>query len=236
MRTLFSGLLASLLLGTGLASAADEPKSDPAAEKLVKEAHDARVDWGSAFPGFTCKLVATVDGKQQNGRLTVGADHHVTVELPDGPVKDLATPQLESLIDHRFATGSGPANVVFADDVKEHPLGRLVQWTGGNTRYRILGDVITEVHRSTGKGKFVISVTEVTRNAEGRYLPRSFNVSYWDGEGNLRMNEDYLEEYVRVGNLDLPRRRLLIRTAKGERMVAEIRFSDHEVLPAKPSK
>jgi hypothetical protein len=219
-----------MLLGLS-AIHAEEKKSDPAAEKMIKDAHLARADWDAAFPGFTCKLVACLDGKQQTGKLIVGADHKVTVELAEGAISDWATPQLESLVAHRFAANREKYDVVFADEETHHPLGRLIKFSGTTNVYRIDGDVITEVHRTMGKGKFTISVTEVVRNTEGKYLPRSFNVSYWDGEGNLRANEDYLEEYTRIGKLDLPKRRLQIKTSKGERVVGELRFSDYEVAP-----
>jgi uncharacterized membrane protein len=235
VRYLASTLLPGLLVGLSLV-AAEEKKSDPAAEKMIKEAHQARADWDAAFPGFTCKLTAVVDGKQATGKLIVGADHNVRVELPEGPVADWATPQLESLVAHRFAANRERYDVVFADDELHHPLGRLIKFSGTSNVYRINGDVITEVHRSTGKGKFTISMTEVVRNAEGKYLPRSFNVSYWDADGNLRTNEDYLEEYTRVGKLDLPKRRIQIKTGKNERTVSELRMSDYEVTPAAARK
>jgi Protein of unknown function (DUF3386) len=226
-----------LLFGLAVAVADDQKptvKSDPEAEKLIKDAHVARASWETAsFPGFSCKLVAVLDGKEAVGKLTVAADGKLQIDLPVGPVREWAVPQLESLVSHRFAGDRGRYDVAFADAETKHPMGRLIQFSGTKNFYRIQGNVITEVHRKSGDGTFTISVTDVVRNTEGKYLPRSFNVSYWDGAGNLVRNEDYLEEYTRVGKLDVPTRRLQIRTAKGERVVGELRMSDHQLTNAK---
>jgi uncharacterized protein DUF3386 len=222
----------------GLASVrADEPKtkapSDPAAALLMQEAHRARGGWDATFPGFTCKLVAVVNGTETTGRLAVTAEGKLKIELPAGPINDWAAKQLESLVSHRMTGERSQYDVTFADTEMKHPLGRLIKFAGAHNFYRIKGDVITEVHRSMGEGKFTISVTDVARNAEGKYLPRSYNVSFWDGAGNLVRHEDYLEDYARVGKYDVPTRRLQIKTAKGERVVGELRMSEHVLMPVK---
>ena len=69
------------------------------------------------------------------------------------------------------------------------------------------------------------------KNKEGKLLPRHFNVSYWDTKSGLLVrNEDYQEEWIRLGAYDLPRRRLAIETGANERTVAEILLGDHQLL------
>ena len=46
----------------------------------------------------------------------------------------------------------------------------------------------------------------------------------------LQFEALYQEEWVHVGNYDLPRRRLYIKTGKDSRNVGELRLSNHELL------
>jgi len=204
---------------------------DPAAEKLMKDAHVVRSGWDKSFPGFTAQLVVNIDGQEATGKFTVTKEGKLDIELPAGPLADWAQQQLDSIVSHRNAGVRDKYDVSFADDVVNHPLGRLLKFSGSHNFYRIKGDLITEVHRETGKGgKFTISVTEAVKNSDGKYLPKAFSVTYWDGDGNITRNEDYHEDWVRVGNYDLPARRLLVRTSKGARSVAELKLNNPKLL------
>jgi hypothetical protein len=79
--------------------------------------------------------------------------------------------------------------------------------------------------------RFTITVTDVTRTAERKTLPRHFNVSYWDAQtGDLKSNDDFQDDWARVRAFDLPARRLMVRTAKDQRQVAELVLTNHVLL------
>jgi hypothetical protein len=228
-------LLTGILVGR---AAADEPKADPVAEAMMRKAHLARSGWDASFPGFKAELTVAIDGRRQRGTVKVAPDGAVDVQLPEGPAKDWATEQLESITMHRAAGVRDRYEVSFADDVTDHPLGRLIKFHDSTSHsvYRIQDDVITEVHRQMGKVRFTISVTDVIRNDQDQTLPRHFNVSYWDAaSGALESNHDFTDEWIRVGKFDLPKTRLLVRTAKNLRQVSELRLSGHDLLSAKPA-
>lgn len=211
-------------------------KTDPAAERIMVEAHRARSHWGADFPGFTASIAVWLDGTATHGRATVQSDGTVELDMPDGPAKKWAAEQLESIAFHRLAAAKDSYDVSFADAVTDHPLGRLIKFhdSSSHSLYRVKDDVITEVHRTMGKTRFTISVTSVTRDAQGKTLPSHFNVSYWDGpSGNLISNEDYQEKWTSLHGFDLPQRRVLIRTSNNQRSVAELQLSDLRLLPAK---
>ena len=70
--------------------------------------------------------------------------------------------------------GESDDRVSFADEQTDHPLGRLIKLDYDSamaSAYRIKDDVIREVNRQMDGGRFTISVFEVNRNAEGKYLP-----------------------------------------------------------------
>jgi hypothetical protein len=224
------------LLLASIAGAA-EKAADPEAEKLMHDSHAARSTWGPDFPGFTARLKANLDGKEVEGDVTIRPDGKIDLKLPDNPVSEWARRQLQSIVMHRQAGVRDRYNVAFADDQTDHPLGRLIQFLDSKNQYRVKGDLVTEVHRDMGRTRFTITVTDVTRDADGKQLPRAFSVSYWNGEtGELTRAEDYQEEWTRLGKFGLPKRRLLIQTMKGERSVGELKLSEHQLLPAKAAK
>lgn len=227
LRTLFC--LSGVLLAATLAAQESDMRS---AEQMMIDAHKARSAWDKNFPGFKADLTATMDNNVIKGSLNVPADGKVQLKLPEGDVAMWAKEQFDSIVSHRFPTLRDSYDVSFADKEVNHPLGRLISFKGNRHNfYRIHGNVITEVHRQFPTSKFIISVTETARNKDGQLLPQHFNVSYWDPKTNdLVSNEDYQEEWVRVGDYDLPRRRLYIKTGNDKRSVGELRLSNHELL------
>jgi hypothetical protein len=235
-------LLAILCSLPLVALRAEEPAADPQAEAMMRRAHEVRSRWGESFPGFAARVQVTFDGQVVDGGVQVLPGGTVELDLPTGPAADWAARQLESIAMHRMAGVEEHYDVSFADDDTTHPLGRLIRFHGGSTHtlYRIQEDVITEVHRQLDEQglRFTITITDIERTAEGHVLPRHFNVAYWDlASGALRSDEDFQDAWVRVGDFELPARRLLVKSTAGgagsgaARQVAELRLSGHELLP-----
>lgn len=214
----------------------DLSAGDPEAERIMRLAHEARSGWSADFPGFTASAAVTRDADRVEGRLKIQGTS-VELDLPAGELTDWAKGQLESIVMHRSAGVAESYDVSFADDVTRHPLGRLIRFHGGSTHslYRIRDDVITEVHRIFEERgtKFTITVTDVQRNPEGQVLPRHFNVAYWNTkDAALTRNEDFHDDWVRVGRFDLPARRLLVRSTPDKREVIELSLGGHQLLSA----
>lgn len=227
-------LLPLLLLATVSVAEEEEPP-DPEAEAMMLRAHQARSGWENGFPGFTANVAVTIDGDRLEGTVTVQPDGEVAVDLPAGPAAEWVQGQLISIAMHRMAGARERYVASFEDSETDHPLGRLIRFHGGETHavYRIRDDAITEVHREMEGQRFTISVTDVERTPEGKTLTRHFNVSYWDAEGgDLVSNDDFQDDWTRLGEFDLPERRLQIHTAKDQRQVSELVLSDHKLLEA----
>jgi hypothetical protein len=176
-------------------------------------------------------MTISIDGEQQRGQLTVAADGKVKLDgVPESPQRTWAEDQLQSLVGHRQPASTREYDVAFADQTTTHPLGRLIKLNNDpmDSVYRIRGDEITEVHRNMGKVRFTISVVETTRNPEGKYLPRTYTVSFWDAESRqLTRSDVFHDDWTRSGDFDLPKRILNISTTDdSERIVRAIEFKN----------
>ncbi|MBW3543232.1 MAG: DUF3386 family protein [Planctomycetes bacterium] len=221
-----------------LDSAAETEKvaaGSESAEELMRRAHEARAEWGEGFPGFEADVVVSQDDTRVKGRLSVSADGELTLTLAEGLKDEQAVRRrLESLVQHRQAGGEREYDVDFADESHSHPLGRLIRFNDDRLHsiYRVKGDVITEVHRTMGESRFTISVLDVSRNKQGKYLPHIYTVSFWDAKtGDLKDAFTTSNEWKAVGGFDLPSRILTVSTGnEAERHVDEIAIGNHKLL------
>lgn len=182
--------------------AAVQPKVDPLATKLLRDARAARANWEN-FPGFSADLEVNHDGKVVHGRLHVAADGAVKVELPDAAAKAWAQRQLRSLVEHRLDTSAErDTPCAFADDNVAHPLGRAIRVLNDelHSGYRIRDRQILEVNRQMKDFRFTITVLENRLTPEKKHLPTSYIVNNWDLKaGALKSAQAFHQSWRRVG-------------------------------------
>jgi hypothetical protein len=185
---------------------------DPAAVKLFQEALAARAHW-EGFPGFSAHIRGHMDGHAFSGPVSIDAAGTVNAAVKDEAAQSWVQGQLESIVLHRGAgsnarsTGKTDPPVHFADSDLDHPLGRLLIFEGGRfaSSYRIRDKQIVVVNRHMGKENMTITVLDNDRTPEGRFLPRSYTVQYWDAAtGSLKRTETVQERWLRLGSWDLP--------------------------------
>jgi hypothetical protein len=212
--------------------------ADPAAVKLFEDAVAARAKWQS-FPGFTASVEGDVEGRSISGDITVNADGSVLVTAADEPVADWVREQLQSISMHRIAretSGDAPPIVRFADEDEDHPLGRLLEFDGGQfaSSYRVKDGQLTVVNRNFGQQDMTITVLDTDRNPEGGYLSRNYTVQYWDAAtGRLDRTESVQDRWARVGAFDLPRGHTVSTAAAGGLSVRSFTLSGHKLLKTK---
>ncbi len=92
-----------------------------------------------------------------------------------------------------------------------------------------------EVNRSAGPTmRFTISVLEIERNPEGKYLPRSFTMNFFDSKtGELQTSLGYLNAWQRVDGFDLPRTIVEVDAHRGGASTRQITFSNCRLLSAR---
>ena len=212
--------------------------ADPDAAALFKEALAHRAEWRE-FPGFTAELSGHLDGRPFSGKVTVQKDGSVALQTDDPRSKTWLQDQLDSLVMHRLAQPASDSadahqpRLHFVDDVDDHPLGRLLAVEGDamGSSYRIKDRLITVVNRRMGKQNMTITVLDSDKNAEGRFLPHSYVVNYWDaGTGKLNRVETFQERSQRVGSWDLPVMRSILTASESGLSVKVVTLSKHALL------
>jgi hypothetical protein len=219
----------------------ERTEPDAEAVALFQEAIAARAQWKD-FPGFTAQVEGHMDGRSFTGTVTVDAKGEVDVESEEMVAKPWLQEQLESIAMHRNAGPSKPATdrpkpvLRFADVKDDHPLGRLLIFDGGKfaASYRVKDKQIIVVNRYTAKQHMTITVLDNERNRDGRFLPHSYTVQYWDAAtGDLKRTETVQERWQRVGNWDLPQRHTVTIATETGLAVRSFTLSKHELLKAK---
>jgi hypothetical protein len=213
---------------------------DPEAGTLFEEAVAARAQWKD-FPGFRAKIRADVDGQTLEGNLTVDRDGEIRLEAAERAAAGWVKEQLESIVMHRGAGSAGGSSNAkpmfrFAEADEGNPFGRLLVSEGGRSvsSYRVKDRQILVVNRY-GKQNFTITVLDNERNADGKYLPRSFTVQYWDGQtGALRRVEAVQERWQRIGSWDLPSQHTTTTSADGGLTISSFTITEHQLMNATP--
>ncbi|MBX3414396.1 MAG: DUF3386 family protein [Pirellulales bacterium] len=210
------------------ATEAKPEEKDITASELLARARADRALWQD-FHGFTADVKVHIDNQLETGTIEIdenGKSKFVGIEKNLTP---LLRQQLSSMIAHRLPDSSIGDEADYQEESGLHVLGRklkLAEESMGSI-YRIQDDVVTEVNREMGNQKFTISMLDVEHNAEGKYLPKVFNVSFWDAKsGDLASSMTYYHKWERVGKYDLPALFVLVSAGKDKREVLKIEMSN----------
>ncbi len=210
---------------------------DLSAVEALKRARADRAVWQD-FPGYTTDLVVTSGDEKVEGKATIDSSGVVELDMPKSKLTDWVEEQLNSLVQHRMPDGEvTEGNVQWAEPNDDHPLGRLISLgdTAFSSAYRLKDDVIMEVNRTAGPAmRFTISVLEIERNAENKYLPRAFTMNFFNSKtGALQNSLGYWNEWCRVGTFDLPKTILEVDAHPGGTTTKQIVFSNCKLVESK---
>lgn len=209
--------------------------ADAEAVAMFQEALASRAAWHD-FPGFTADVAGEVEGRPFSGTVAVDADGSVALDIDEEPLGEWVQDQLESITMHRAASQTpspdAPKPVLrFADDAVDHPLGRLLTFEGGHfaTSYRVKDQQITSVNRVLDGQNMTITVLDNQQNAEGKFLPRTYTVQYWDEQtGQPLRSETVQDRWTRVGQWDLPSEHTVTSASADGFSVRNFRLLNHK--------
>ncbi|MBM4067519.1 MAG: DUF3386 family protein [Planctomycetes bacterium] len=212
-------------------------RPDPKAVALFQEALAARSRWDK-FTGFSAKVSGEVDGRRYAGSVSVDGDGEVIVDVKDETGRTWVQEQLDSIVLHRAARSDARSKgkeqpfLYFGDHDTSHPLGRLLIFRGGRfaSSYRVKDRQIMVVNRHLGKESMTITALDNDRNAEGRFMPRSYTVQYWDAaDGKLKRTETIHDRWVRIGPWDLSAAHTVTIAADGGLSVRSFVLTGHRL-------
>ena len=88
---------------------------------------------------------------------------------------------------------------------------------------------ISVVNRHMGRQTMTITVLDNTPNAEGKFLPRTYQVQYWDAAtGRLDRVETVQDRWARVGRWDLPAGHTVATTTDAGLSVRSVTLTGHK--------
>ena len=208
----------------------EKKASDPTAVAALAKARAGRSMW-EEFPGFTADVTVYAEGQKVKGKAEIDSNGSVALEVGDEAISTWLQEQLDSLVQHRMPDGEvTEGKITWSDDDYAHPLGRKIDLGDPKLKsaYRLKDDVIMEVNRTAGPNMhFTISVLEIEYNPEGKYLPRSFTMNFFDNKtGEVKTSLAYLNEWQRVGQFDLPKTIVEVNTKAGKSVTKRIEISN----------
>jgi hypothetical protein len=115
----------------------------------------------------------------------------------------------------------------------EHPLGRLLEFEGGEfaTSYRVKDRQLKTVNRVIDGQNMTITVLDNSQNAEQKFLPQTYVVQYWDeATGEPLRTETVQQRWARVGAWDLPAEHTMTTSSADGFTVRNFRLSKHQVV------
>lgn len=190
----------------------DNSRVDADAVAMFEKAIASRAAWEN-FKGFSAQASVYLDGRRSEGHVSVKPDGEVSFDgepkLDDEAAREWVRDQLHSQVIHRVPSSGIRSKPLlsFADKDEANPLGRLLNFHGGRfaSTYRIREDEIIVVNRSLGRENMSLQMLESERNAEGKVLPRAYQVQYRDAQtGAITRVETFRSRWQRIGKLDLP--------------------------------
>jgi hypothetical protein len=221
----------------------ERKEADPKAVALFEEALAARSEWRD-FPGFEATIKGNIQGRRFSGTVTIDASGKVSFSDTDPShqeaVADWVEEQLGSIVLHRLAKSPAPDRprpvLRFAEPTGEHPFGPLLIFDGGTfaSSYRIKDRQIMVVNRNLGKQTMTITVLDSDVSKEGKFLPRTYQVQYWDAKtGQPRRTETFQNRWRRVGSWDLPALNTVTTADDTGLSVRSFTLSQHALLEKK---
>jgi hypothetical protein len=211
--------------------------ADPKAVALFEDALAARAQWRD-FTGFEAKITGTIAGRRFAGTVAIDSQGKVIFSDNDPShqeaVGDWVEEQLGSIVQHRLARPPAPDRpkpvLRFAAGAGEHPFGPLLIFDGGTfaSSYRVKDRQITVVNRNLGKETMTITVLDNDLNKEDKFLPRTYQVQYWDAKtGQPRRTETFQNRWRRVGAWDLPTLNQVTTAGEAGLTVRSFTLSEH---------
>jgi len=215
-------------------TAAVSEGSDPVAYRALEHAGDGRESLRNGSAPFTAKFKATNGMDSLNGTIAWdGTKVDIKIDAPESSYTEHLRSQLGSLFMHRlsrrFWEGDGRSAITWGKDTNE--LGRevLVADTFGSS-YRIKDGQIRQVIRNFKDERLRLDITKLRETEPGRYLSAEF-LSFTENKetGEVTRELKYVDEFLKVGDEWLPKKRTVTGLDKGSKFFMQVTFEGYQL-------
>jgi hypothetical protein len=200
------------------------------ADVLLRRAHEAGYRFPLGFSGFSA-TVRTSGG--DTGRVEVRGRKEIDFQVDGEPGTDAgwAGEEIASMVSHRWSASYDDNDGRWAKRSEDDTV-RLLD-DPFDSAYRLSDGAISEVHRTVGGSRFVISVSGRVPAHDGRYLPAHFTVFHWSTDtGRLIRSDGFTDDFVLVDGVHLPARRRVVTATDEGLTTRELVLADHVVKSA----
>jgi hypothetical protein len=209
---------------------------DPEARKLFRRAYEQLYTWPTKFPGFQADFTLAQAGVHVKGTVTVSPELKMKVAADDKRAGQQVEAEISQFVAHLrdqpFETKFGAAALSFGE--KDAGLGTRINVSGEGTMgtgYQVKEGTIHQISHSYGRVRFVVNHTDFLKSDDGRLLATSYRITYYSNETHQVVDDvEFKDEFAKVGDLWLPKKRVKTDTAKGQTTVVELELSNHRVI------
>lgn len=213
-----------------------EVTNDPAAHDTLRAAQANAYRFPVGFGGFTATISHESTGETADGTVTVNGPRAIEVDLMASETAlGWVQREISSMAGHRWPSdydqGDGRWPLTLEDD--GNPLGARIVLQGDqfSSSYRVRDGRISQVNRRMGPMRFTIHIQSHQPLSDGRTLPGTFTVSFWDlASGRLTRSDVYTDHYVEVDRTWLPASRRVVTTSDDGIVARAFSLSDYRLL------
>jgi hypothetical protein len=205
------------------------------ARQLMQAAYENRYTWDKGFPGYTADVQLKVGDQVYTGKAKVNSNLSVEVtDVADEQAKQAILGQLQEVAIHRirrsFADTHGKNTFSFGET---DPTGAVEIIVGGKSegdRYKVRDNEVCMVHRHIHGIVVTINTASSHQTGEG-YLSHRYHSVYHDPKtGELKAEQDYEDNYEKVGDYQILSSRTIRSIEDGQPVVSEFSFSNIKLL------
>jgi len=231
-------------LGTlkNMASIGSTRLDDPDARKLFRQSYAGLYFWPAKFSGFQADFTLRSGMESQEadrgrrGVIMVTPDLKMKVSGGDRQANIQVETEMSQFITHLkdkpFDSEYKDAIFTFGD--RDPARGTRINVAASNTMgtsYRIQDGEIHQIGHSYGRVRFLVNHTEFMKTDDNRLIPTRFSIMYYSNETDQLLSQvDFQDEYIKVENLWLPKKRVKTETTKQGSTSLEVEFTNHRVL------
>jgi len=227
--------LAFLIAGLTLQTGSQLSTAAPTAKEVLKAASDSRYVLPADLKGITAKFVILDDQGSHEGTIAWTPESGLRVELTqNGEAGAEYERRVVSLMQHRLPSDfeQGDGRYALAWTGNENGIGKQIALNDSlNSKYRIRDNAIVEVDRTLGDTRLIVNVLEFERLPNGKHLPKTLIVSYFDAKsGALKRSETMMDTYRSQDGVTLPASRRVVIAENGVIQSFEIVLTEFHLV------